>query len=151
MNKFVFFCLLDICNWQLVLGVKLVFDLVFFVFFFYYKGSNVKDYIVVWVCINIIEIKDFKGVLYFGVWLVQNFNVDQWIQVRFFGVFIFKKFFIIVCIKMNNFIQFIFNIVLINMKVEKIFFFDIFDIGDFLIIIVNGILLIFFIFILLLF
>lgn len=53
-----------------MLGVKLVFDLVFFVFFFYYKGSNVKDYIVVWVCINIIEIKDFKGVLYFGVWLV---------------------------------------------------------------------------------
>lgn len=93
MNKFVFFCLLDICNQQLVLGVKLVFDLVFFVFFFYYKGSNVKDYIVVWVRINIIEIKDFKGVLYFGVWLVQNFNVDQWIQVRFFGVFIFKKFF----------------------------------------------------------
>lgn len=39
-------------------------------FNFYYKGSNVKDYIVVWVCINIIEIKDFKGVLYFGVWLV---------------------------------------------------------------------------------
>lgn len=45
---------------------------------------------------------------------------------------------------MNNFIQFIFDIVLINMNDEKIFFFDIFDIGDFLVIIVNGILLIFF-------
>lgn len=91
MNKSVPFRLLDICNQQLVSGVKPVPDSAFSASSSYHKGSNAKDYTVARARINTTETKDSKGVLHLGAWSAQNLNVDQWIQVRPFGVSTPKK------------------------------------------------------------
>lgn len=93
MNTSVPFRLLDICNRQLVSGVKPVPDSAFSASSSYHKGSNAKDYTVARARINTTETKDSKGVLHLGAWSAQNLNVDQWIQVRPFGVSTPKKLF----------------------------------------------------------
>lgn len=141
MNKSVPFRLLDICNQQLVSGVKPVPDSAFSASSSYHKGSNAKDYTVARARINTTETKDSKGVLHLGAWSAQNLNVDQWIQVRPFGVSTPKNSVSKWTILSSLLDKLFFNIVF-TWRMKRFVFLHIFNIDDIPVTTVNGILLI---------